>query len=65
MLGMGGLHSATCDFDGGEAMSLLTTVPEVCMQYTQVFRAVKLETGIAVIVGILIGVLLMWMEGKR
>jgi hypothetical protein len=31
------------------------TIPEACMQYTQVFTTFKLELGIALAVGILIG----------
>lgn len=34
------------------------------MEYTQVFTTVKLETLIAVAVGIAIGVLAKWLEGR-
>jgi hypothetical protein len=34
----------------------MTTIPEMCLEFTQVFRTLKLEMGIAVIAGLLIGV---------
>jgi hypothetical protein len=34
----------------------MTTIPEMCMEFTQVFRTLKLEMLFASIVGILIGV---------
>lgn len=30
-------------------------IPEMCMKYTDVFRAVRIEHGITLIVGVLIG----------
>lgn len=43
----------------------MTTIPEMCMQYTEVFRTLRMETGIAVIVGVLIGMAAMWLEKRR
>jgi uncharacterized membrane protein (Fun14 family) len=33
----------------------MTTIPEMCMAYTKVFRTLKLELGITILVGIAIG----------
>lgn len=43
----------------------MTTIPEMCMQYTEVFRTLRFEVGIAALVGFAIGVLAMWLERRR
>lgn len=31
------------------------TVPELCIQYTEVFRTMRLEMGVCIVIGVLIG----------
>jgi uncharacterized membrane-anchored protein YhcB (DUF1043 family) len=33
----------------------MTTIPEICMEYTKVFTVLKLELFIALVAGVLIG----------
>ena len=40
----------------------MTTIPEMCMAYTEVFRAFKIELGIVLVVGVLIGY---WLRSKE
>ena len=34
----------------------MTTIPEACMAYTSVFQTLRLEMGLVMILGILIGI---------
>lgn len=31
------------------------TVPELCIQYTEVFKTMRLEMGVCIVIGVLIG----------
>jgi hypothetical protein len=42
----------------------VTTIPEMCMQYTQVFTTFKLETAIAIGIGFAIGALAKWLGDR-
>lgn len=40
-------------------------IPDLCMQYTEVFRTVRLEHGALVIFGVVVGLLAAWLGGRR
>ena len=40
----------------------MTTIPEMCMAYTEVFRTLKIELAITLAVGVLIGY---WLRSKE
>ena len=42
----------------------MTTIPEMCMAYTEVYKTVRLEMGFAVMIGLAIGVAAAWFHDK-
>jgi hypothetical protein len=42
----------------------MTTIPEMCMAYTEVFKTVRLEMGISMMIGLAIGIAAAWLHDK-
>jgi len=41
---------------------MITTIPAACMAYTEVYKTVRIEMGLAMAVGILLGALIVWVN---
>jgi hypothetical protein len=37
----------------------MTTIPELCMQYTHIFNTVRLEHAVSLVVGLVVGLIYM------
>lgn len=42
----------------------MTTIPEMCMQYTAVFQTLRIELAVAMGVGVAIGIAAAWLHRK-
>ena len=42
----------------------MTTIPEICMAYTEVYKTMRLEMGFAMLFGFAIGTLAAWLHNK-
>ncbi len=42
----------------------MTTIPEMCMAYTEVFKVMRLEMGLAMLFGFAIGIAAAWLHDK-
>ena len=42
----------------------MTTIPEICMVYTEVFKTVRLEMAFTMLIGFAIGILAAWFNDR-
>jgi hypothetical protein len=42
----------------------MTTIPEMCMAYTEVYKIVRLEHGLALGIGIVLGIFAYWFNDR-
>ena len=42
----------------------MTTIPEICLAYTEVYKTMRLEMGLPFLVGLAIGIAAAWLHKK-